>query len=61
MYLINFSENISRLRREKKITQEQLANFFDVTIDEILGYQPQLSNEQMKKIYLDLCSEFATN
>lgn len=61
MYLINFSENISRLRREKKITQEQLANFFNVTIDELLGYQPQLSNEQMKKIYLDLCSEFATN
>ena len=31
MYLINFSENISRLRREKKITQEQLADFVGVT------------------------------
>ena len=90
MFLINFSENISRLRHERKITQEQLAdfvgvtkasvskwengqsipdvmmlpslaNFFDITIDELLGYEPQLSNEQMKKIYLDLCSEFAVN
>lgn len=89
MYLINFSENLARLRREKKITQEQLAdfvgvtkasvskwetgqsipdvmmlpelaNFFDITIDELIGYEPQLSTEQMKKIYIDLCSEFAT-
>lgn len=90
MYSINFSDNIARLRRERKITQEQLADFvgitkasvskwetgqsmpdvlmlpqlatfFDVTIDELLRYEPQLSNEQMKKIYLYLSAEFATN
>lgn len=35
-------------------------DFFDVTIDELKGYEPQLSTEQMKKIYIDLCSEFVT-
>ena len=87
MYSIKFSENISKLRHEKKITQEQLAEFlgvtkasvskwetgqsipdvlmlpwlatfFDVTIDDLLGYEPQLSKEQMVKIYKDLCSAF---
>lgn len=87
MYSIKFSENIAKLRREKKITQEQLAEFvgvtkasvskwetgqsipdvlmlprlatfFDVTIDDLLGYEPQLSKEQMVKIYKDLCSAF---
>lgn len=89
MYAIHFSENIARLRREKKITQEQLADFigvtkasvskwetkqsmpdvillpqlaayFDVTIDELLGYEPQLSKEQIKKIYLELSGCIAT-
>ena len=84
----NFSENIIRLRREKKITQEQLADFmgvtkssvskwetkqslpdmlllpqlasfFDITIDELLGYEPQLGKEQIQKIYLDLAGDFA--
>ena len=89
MNFINFSENITRLRHEKKITQEQLADFvgvtkssvskwekkqsmpdvlllpqlaafFDVSIDELLGYEPQLSTEQMQKIYSELAAEFAT-
>ena len=67
MYSINVSENIVRLRRERKITQEQLAEFvgvtkasvskwetgqsipdvlmlpqlatfFDVTVDKLIGY-----------------------
>ena len=87
---LNLAENIIRLRHDKKITQEQLADFvgvtkasvskwetkqsmpdilllpqlaafFDVTIDELLGYEPQLSKEQMQKIYLELASDFAKN
>lgn len=88
MNALNLAENIIRLRHDKKITQEQLADFvgvtkasvskwetkqsmpdilllpqlaafFDVTIDELLGYEPQLSKEQMQKIYLELASDFA--
>ena len=29
----------------------RLASFFDVSIDELLGYEPQLSKEQIQKIY----------
>lgn len=36
-----------------------LAAFFDVTIDELLGYEPQLSREQIQKIYRDLAADFA--
>ena len=85
---LRFSENITRLRRERKITQEelalfigvtkasvskwetgatipdimilpQLAAFFDVSIDELLGYEPQLSREQIKYYYHKLAKEFA--
>lgn len=88
MNALNLAENIIRLRHDKKITQEQLADFvgvtkasvskwetkqsmpdilllpqlaafFDVTIDELLGYEPQLSKEQMEKIYLELAAAFA--
>ena len=31
MNQINIAENIGRLRREKKVTQEQLADFIGVT------------------------------
>lgn len=87
MYSINVSENIAKLRSERKITQEQLATFvgvtkasvskwetgqsipdvlmlpqlatfFDVTVDELIGYKPQLSEEQIIKIYRDLCTAF---
>lgn len=37
----------------------QIAAFFDVTIDELLGYEPQLSKEQIRKIYFDLAADFA--
>ncbi|MEJ8303285.1 helix-turn-helix transcriptional regulator [Saccharibacillus sacchari] len=36
-----------------------LAAFFDVTIDDLLGYEPQLSKEQIQKIYRDLAADFA--
>lgn len=88
MNILNFSDNLIRLRHKKKITQEQLADFigvtkasvskwetrqsmpdvlllpklaafFDVSIDELLGYEPQLSKEQIQKIYRELASAFA--
>lgn len=88
MNSLNFSDNIVRLRRTKKLTQEQLADFmgvtkasvskwetkqslpdvmllprlaafFDVTIDELLGYEPQLSREQIQKIYCSLAAGFS--
>lgn len=88
MSVLNISENIVRMRREKKITQDelaafvgvtkasvskwetgqsmpdilllpQLASFFDVTVDELLGYEPQLSKEQIKCCYHRLAEKFA--
>ena len=80
MNSLNIADNIVRLRHNKKITQEQLAEFigvtkasvskwenrqstpditilpqlatfFDVTIDELVGYTPQLSKEQIQRLY----------
>lgn len=86
--ILRLAENIRKLRREKKVTQDQLASFlkitkasvskwetgqsypdifllpqiasyFDVSIDELLGYEPQLSPEQIKKYYMDLAEDFS--
>lgn len=88
MDFLNFSKNLIRLRQEKNLTQEQLANFigvtkasvskwenkqslpdlmilpklsalFDISIDELLGYNAQLSKEESRKIYHDLADDFA--
>ncbi len=88
MYELNLANNITRLRHEKKITQEELADFlgvtkasvskwenaqstpdlllllhlaafFDVTIDGLLGYEPQLSREQIRRCYAELSGDFA--
>lgn len=85
---LNIADNIVRLRHDKKITQEQLAEFigvtkasvskwenqqstpditilpqlatfFDVTIDELVGYAPQLSKEQIQRIYQRFGKDFA--
>ena len=85
---LHFSDNLIRLRQEKKLTQKQLATFigvtkgsvskwenkqslpdilmlprlaafFNISIDELLGYEPQLDKKQIKKIYHDLAAEFA--
>lgn len=37
----------------------QLATFFDVTIDELLGHNPQLSSEQIRKLYQEFADDFA--
>lgn len=36
----------------------QLAAFFDVTVDELLGYEPQLSREQIRRRYAELSRDF---
>lgn len=87
MNQINLSKNLARLRRDRKITQEeladfigvtkaavskwengqttpdilllpQLANFFGVTVDELIGYVAQLSEEQIRRRYQELCESF---
>lgn len=87
MEQMNIGENILRLRREHRITQEvladfvgvtkasvskwetnqskpdilllpQLAAFFGVTVDELLGYESQLSKEQIQKLYRELAEDF---
>lgn len=86
--MLNLSENLIRLRREKGVTQEELATFigvtkasvskwetgqsmpdilllpllaayFDVTVDALLGYEPQLSKEQIRALYRKYCADFA--
>ncbi len=37
----------------------QLAAFFDVSIDDLIGYEPQLSKEQIQKLYLEFTSDFS--
>ena len=88
MDTLNLAENLIRLRREKEVTQEEVASFigvtkasvskwetkqslpdilllpvlasyYGVTVDELLGSQPQLGKEQIQKIYHDLAAEFA--
>ncbi len=85
---LNLSDNIIRLRRERKITQEELADFlgvtkasvskwenaqsvpdimlllqmaafFDITIDELIGYDPRLTQEQIRRFYAELVRDFA--
>jgi len=38
----------------------ELATFFNVSVDELLGYSPQLTNKDIKKMYNKLSHEFAT-
>ncbi|WP_368487970.1 helix-turn-helix domain-containing protein [Clostridium sp. BJN0013] len=86
---LNISKCIIQKRKEKGITQEQLADYigvskasvskwesglsypdilllpelatyFNVSVDELLGYSPQLTKEDIKKIYNKLSHEFAT-
>lgn len=88
MEKLKLSDNIIRLRRERKITQEELADFlgvtkasvskwenaqsvpdillllqlaafFDITIDELIGYDPQLTRKQIRRFYEELAEDFA--
>ena len=86
---LNISKRIMQKRKEKGVTQEQLAEyigvskaavskwesgqsypdilllpelatFFNVSVDELLGYSPQLTKEDIKKTYHQFSHEFAT-
>ena len=86
---LNISKCINKKRKEKGITQEQLADYigvskasvskwesgqsypdilllpeiatyFNITVDELIGYSPQLTKEDIKKIYKKFCKDFAT-
>lgn len=37
----------------------QIASYFNISIDDLLGYSPILSTAQIKKLYQDLASDFA--
>lgn len=85
---INVGKVIAKLRKEREITQEDLANYlgvskpavskwesaqsypditllpeiatyFDVTIDELLGYEPQMSKAEIRRQYARLAEIFA--
>lgn len=36
----------------------QIASYFGVSVDDLLGYEPQLAKEQIRKIYYDLAADF---
>lgn len=86
---INISKTIADKRREKGITQDQLAvhigvskasvskwetgqsypditllpqlaAFFNISIDDLMGYEPQLTKEDIKNLYHRLSSDFAS-
>ncbi len=86
---LRLAENLARLRKEKKVTQEELADFigvtkasvskwenglsmpdilllpqlatyFGVTLDDLLSYEPQLSKEQIQRMYLGFAAAFAS-
>ncbi|MFT4146040.1 MAG: helix-turn-helix transcriptional regulator [Mobilitalea sp.] len=88
MHLLRISENMVKLRRDKKVTQDEvalylgvtkasvskwengqsmpdiqllplIAVYFNVTVDELLGFEPQLSKEQIKRLYQELAEDFA--
>ena len=85
---INLASVVSVKRKEKKITQDELANYlgvskaaiskwetaqsypditmlphiatyFDITIDELIGYEPQMESTEIKKLYHKLSHQFA--
>ncbi|MFJ8261068.1 helix-turn-helix domain-containing protein [Rummeliibacillus sp. NPDC094406] len=86
---LQFANTISALRKQKGITQDQLASYvgvskaavskwetglsypdilllpklatyYNLSIDELLGYKPQLTKEDIQKLYAELSQEFAS-
>ncbi|HEY5561414.1 MAG TPA: helix-turn-helix domain-containing protein [Clostridiaceae bacterium] len=86
---INIAKSIITKRKEKGITQDdlavyigvskasvskwetgqsypditflpQLAAYFNISIDELIGYSPQMTKEDVKKLYHRLSSEFSS-
>lgn len=85
---LNIGKNLIKYRRQRGITQEELAehmgvskasvskwetattypdimllprlaSYFHVTIDELVGYEPQLSREEIRRLYRQLARDFA--
>lgn len=88
MNTIQIGKIISANRKEKGVTQEELANhlgvskpavskwesgqsypdilllpelasFFNITVDQLMGYEPQMTNEDVRKLYRNLSDRFA--
>jgi len=38
----------------------QLATLFNISIDELMGYEPQMSKEDIRKLYVKLSADFAS-
>lgn len=86
---INIARKLMEKRKEKAITQEelaeyigvskasvskweteqsypditflpQLAAYFNISIDELVGYSPQMTKEDIKKLYYSLTAQFST-
>ena len=86
---INIGKIIINKRREKGVTQDDLANFigvskasvskwetghsypditflpqlasyFDISLDELMGYEPQMIESDIRKLYEELSIEFST-
>ncbi|MHC1722123.1 MAG: helix-turn-helix domain-containing protein [Aminipila sp.] len=86
---INIARKLIEKRKEKAITQEelaayigvskasvskweteqsypditflpQLAAYFNISIDELVGYSPQMTKEDIKKLYYSLTTQFST-
>lgn len=87
MKSINISKTIMKKRKEKRVTQEelaeyigvskasvskwendqsypditflpQLATYFNISIDELMGYSPQMTKAEIKKLYHSLSLKF---
>jgi len=85
---INLAKTLISKRKEKGLTQDELAHFvgvskasvskwetgqsypditflpklaayFDISLDELMGYEPQMSNENIRKFYKELSAEFS--
>jgi transcriptional regulator with XRE-family HTH domain len=86
---INIASILIQKRKEKGITQEDLANYigvskaaiskwenaqsypditllpllaayFNISIDDLIGYSPQLVKEDIQRLYQNLCRDFST-
>lgn len=85
---LQFANTIATLRKQKGLTQDEvasfvgvskaavskwetglsypdilllpkLATFFNLSIDELLGYKPQMTKENIQKLYAELSKDFA--
>lgn len=86
---INIAGTITNKRKEKGITQDDLANhigvskssvskwetgqsypditflpqlaaYFNISIDDLMGYEPQMTKEDIRKLYFELSNDFST-